>query len=141
MVRSLIEQLGARRPTAEGAPDPRTIPQRHADALIELCDRGPRRRGFPTTGGEVSHLTVTIDWDALRTALGTATLDYGQLNQRRRFPPAGLRLQAASSFDEFGDPAALRLRAPAIQQGVGGRGVQVTGEHRAQGLLELVGLP
>ncbi|MDQ2790807.1 MAG: hypothetical protein M3Y73_14295, partial [Actinomycetota bacterium] len=29
--------------------------------------------------GEPPHLTVTIDWDALRTALGTATLDYRQL--------------------------------------------------------------
>ncbi|MDQ2789211.1 MAG: HNH endonuclease, partial [Actinomycetota bacterium] len=31
----------------------------------------------PTTAGEPPHLTVTIDWDALRTGLGFATLDYG----------------------------------------------------------------
>ena len=31
----------------------------------------------PTTAGEPPHLTVTIDWDALRTGLGVATLDYG----------------------------------------------------------------
>ncbi|MGH3934125.1 MAG: DUF222 domain-containing protein [Pseudonocardiaceae bacterium] len=79
MVRSLIEQLTARHPTADGVPDTRTNPERHADALIELCERARTADGFPTTGGEPPHLTVTIDWDALRTALGTATLDYGQL--------------------------------------------------------------
>ncbi len=79
MVRSLIEQLAARRPTVDGAPDTRTVPERHADALIELCDRARAAEEFPTTAGEPPHLTVTIDWDALRTALGTATLDYGQL--------------------------------------------------------------
>ena len=31
----------------------------------------------PSTAGEPPHLTVTIDWDALRTGLGVATLDYG----------------------------------------------------------------
>ncbi|MDQ2883555.1 MAG: HNH endonuclease [Actinomycetota bacterium] len=53
--------------------------QRHADALIELCDLACATDEFPTTAGEPPHLTVTIDWDALRTALGTATLDYRQL--------------------------------------------------------------
>ncbi|MGH3976196.1 MAG: DUF222 domain-containing protein, partial [Pseudonocardiaceae bacterium] len=79
MVRSLIEQLAARRPTTDGMADARTVPQRHADALIELCERARVADGFPTTGGEPPHLTVTIDWDALRTGLGSATLDYGQL--------------------------------------------------------------
>lgn len=78
-VRSLIEQLATRRPTTDGIPDSRTVPQRHADALIELCDRARANDEFPTTGGEPPHLTVTIDWDALRTGLGTAVLDYGQL--------------------------------------------------------------
>jgi hypothetical protein len=79
MVRSLIEQLAARRPGADGETDTRTVPQRHADALIELCERARAADEFPSTGGEPPHLTVTIDWDALCTALGTATLDYGQL--------------------------------------------------------------
>ncbi|MDQ5855280.1 MAG: HNH endonuclease, partial [Actinomycetota bacterium] len=59
--------------------DSRTVPERHADALIELCERARAADGFPTTGGEPPHLTVTIDWNAVRTGLGTATLDYGQL--------------------------------------------------------------
>ncbi|PZS23066.1 MAG: HNH endonuclease [Pseudonocardiales bacterium] len=77
MVRALIEQLAAR-PT-EGAPGTRAIQERHADALIELCDRARAAGEFPTTAGEPPHVTVTIDWDALRTGLGAAVLDYGQL--------------------------------------------------------------
>jgi hypothetical protein len=77
MVRALIEQLAAR-PTG-GAPDARAVQERHADALIELCDRARATDGFPTTAGEPPHVTVTIDWDALRTGLGAAVLDYGQL--------------------------------------------------------------
>jgi len=78
-VRALIEQLAARRPGTEDAPETRTVPQRHADALIELCDRARATDEFPTTAGEPPHVTVTIDWDALRTGLGAAVLDYGQL--------------------------------------------------------------
>ena len=78
-VRALIEQLATRHPTTpEGIADPRTLPQRQADALIDLCARARDDDDFPTTGGEPPHVTVTIDWEALRTGLGTAMLDYGQ---------------------------------------------------------------
>jgi uncharacterized protein DUF222 len=79
MVRALIEQLAARRPAGDGEADTRTVPERHADALIEVCERARAADDFPTTAGEPPHITVTIDWDALRTGLGTATLDYGHL--------------------------------------------------------------
>src|SRR5262249_18998252 len=46
---------------------------------IELCERARATEDFPTTAGEPPHVTVTIDWDALRHGLGTAMLDYGQL--------------------------------------------------------------
>lgn len=78
-VRALIEQLAARRPDTGGVPDTRTLPARQADALIELCDRARATEQFPTTGGEPPHVSVTVPWDALRTGLGTAALDYGQL--------------------------------------------------------------
>lgn len=78
-LRALIDQLAAHRPTTDGVADTRTIPARQADALLELCDRARATDDFPTTGGEPPHVTVTLDWDALRTSLGTATLDYGQL--------------------------------------------------------------
>ncbi|MGH3764491.1 MAG: DUF222 domain-containing protein [Pseudonocardiaceae bacterium] len=76
--RALIEQLATRHPTPEGAPDQRTTPQRQADALIELCQHACATGDLPTTAGEPPHVTITLDWEALRTGLGTATLDYGQ---------------------------------------------------------------
>lgn len=75
--RSLIEHLAAPRPAAEGIPDPRTTPQRNADALMEVCGLARAAQDCPTTAGEPPHLSVTLDWDALRTGLGAATLDYG----------------------------------------------------------------
>ncbi|MGH4016283.1 MAG: DUF222 domain-containing protein [Pseudonocardiaceae bacterium] len=77
MLRSLIEQLAKPCPAADGVPDTRTVPERQADALIELCERARGADNFPTTGGEPPHLTVTVHLDALRTALGTAAMDYG----------------------------------------------------------------
>ncbi|MBV9011393.1 MAG: DUF222 domain-containing protein, partial [Pseudonocardiales bacterium] len=75
--RSLIEQFAAPRPAAEGIPDLRTAAQRNADALVEVCGLARAAQGCPTTGGEPSHLSVALDWEVLRTGLGSATLDYG----------------------------------------------------------------
>jgi hypothetical protein len=75
--RSLIEQFAAPRPTTEGIPDPRTPVQRNADTLLEICGLARAAQICPTTAGEPPHLTVTLTWEALRTRLGTATLDYG----------------------------------------------------------------
>jgi Domain of unknown function (DUF222)/HNH endonuclease len=75
--RSLIEQLAAPRPASEGIPDPRTAPQRNADALVEICGLARAAHDCPTTAGEPPHLTITLDWEALRTGLGAVTLDYG----------------------------------------------------------------
>ncbi|MBA2470768.1 MAG: DUF222 domain-containing protein [Pseudonocardiales bacterium] len=74
--RSLIEQLAAPRPATAGIPDTRTTGQRNADALLEVCGLARAAQDCPTTAGEPHHLTA-IDWDALRTSLGVATLDYG----------------------------------------------------------------
>jgi Domain of unknown function (DUF222) len=79
LVRALIEQLAAPRPGTDGSPDSRSIPARQADALMEWCQRARVTDDFPTTGGEPPHVTVTIDWEALRTGLRTSILDYGQL--------------------------------------------------------------
>jgi len=75
--RSLIEQFAAPRPASDGIPDARTTTQRNADALLEVCGLARAAQDCPTTAGEPPHLTVTIDWDALRTGLGAETLDYG----------------------------------------------------------------
>ena len=55
--------------------------------------------------------------------------------------PVSMFPYCAGGFDEFGDSAALGFGAPAVQEGVRGGGVQVAGEHRAQGFFELVGSP
>ncbi len=59
--RSLIEQFAAPRPAAENIPDPRTTPQRNADALLEVCGLARAVQDCPTTGGEPPHLSVTLD--------------------------------------------------------------------------------
>jgi len=43
-----------------------------------MCGLARAAEACPTTGGEPPHLTVTIDWNALRTELGVALLDYGR---------------------------------------------------------------
>ena len=75
--RSLIDQLAAPRPSTDAIPDTRSTPQRNADALLEICGLARAAQDCPSTAGEPPHLTVTIGWDALRTSLGVATLDYG----------------------------------------------------------------
>jgi hypothetical protein len=75
--RSLIEQLAGPRPATGGIPDPRTAAQRNAEALLEVCGLARAAQECPATAGEPPHMTVTIDWAALRTGLGVATLDYG----------------------------------------------------------------
>lgn len=87
--RGLIEQLAAPRPLAENIPDPRTAPQRNADALVELCDLARGNDQISTAGGEPPHVTVTLDYDILIKQLSGATLDYGQ-----RLSPAQARLAA-----------------------------------------------
>jgi uncharacterized protein DUF222 len=79
LLRARIDQLATRRTGSDGMPHTHTVPQRHADALIELSERARATEEFPTTAGEPPHVTVTIHWDALRTGVGAATLDYGQL--------------------------------------------------------------
>lgn len=74
---SLIEQLATPRPLGEGIPDPRRTEQRHADALLEICGLARAAQGCPTAAGEPPHLSLTLDWEALRTELGAARLDYG----------------------------------------------------------------
>jgi len=86
--RSLIEQLAAPPPAAEHIPDPRTTAQRNADALLEVCGLARAAQTCPPTAGQPPHLTVTLTWEALRTGLGAATLDYGthlSASQARRW--------------------------------------------------------
>jgi hypothetical protein len=54
--RTLIEQLATSRPATAGIPDPRTGPQRNADALLEIC--GLVRAGVPDRVGLTFRPTV-----------------------------------------------------------------------------------
>jgi len=74
----LIDQLAKPRPLSGDIPDPRSTDERQGDALLEMCGLARAAEACPTTGGEPPHLTVTIDWNALRTELGVALLDYGR---------------------------------------------------------------
>ncbi|MQA13105.1 MAG: DUF222 domain-containing protein [Pseudonocardiaceae bacterium] len=50
---------------------------RQADALLEICGLARAAEDCPTTAGEPAHVSVILDWQALRTGLGAAMLDYG----------------------------------------------------------------
>lgn len=75
--RELIDRLAKTRPAGETIPDQRTAPQRQADALAELCGLARAAHDVPDSGGEPPHVSVTLNLEALRTALGAAILDYG----------------------------------------------------------------
>ncbi|MCO8274913.1 HNH endonuclease [Actinoplanes sp. TRM 88003] len=57
--------------------DERNPAQRRADALAEVCRLALRTGELPATGGEPAQLSVTVAFDPLTQALGTATTDDG----------------------------------------------------------------
>jgi hypothetical protein len=67
---------GVEGPSARGS-DPRSPGQRRADALVEVCRLALACGGLPDNGGDRPQLAVTIDFDALREQVATATLDDG----------------------------------------------------------------
>ncbi|SFR22518.1 HNH endonuclease [Lentzea waywayandensis] len=79
---ALIDPLAKPEPN-----DPRFAPEREGDALCEVIDLALRAGGNRIHGGERVQLTVTVDYDKLRTAIGTALLDNGEhlpMNQVRK---------------------------------------------------------
>lgn len=90
--RNLIAQFARPRPASENIPDQRSVTQRQADALAELCGLAASAREMPHNGGEPPHLNVTLDLESLRAAIGAATLDYGQ-----QLTPAQYRRLACDS--------------------------------------------
>ena len=62
-------------PTAD---DHRSAGQRRADALIDICFLALRTGRLPEHGGEPPQVTVTVPFDPLTEALGTATTDNGE---------------------------------------------------------------
>src|SRR5581483_11840490 len=58
--------------------DQRSIAQRRADALVEVCELALRTDELPDHGGQRPHVVVTVDFDVLRKELGAGTLDTGE---------------------------------------------------------------
>ncbi|RAS57061.1 5-methylcytosine-specific restriction protein A, partial [Lentzea atacamensis] len=75
-------------PLTKPAPDDlRFAPEREGDAFCEIVDLALRADQHRIHGGERVQLTVTVDYDKLRAAIGTARLDNGDhlpMNQARK---------------------------------------------------------
>jgi Domain of unknown function (DUF222)/HNH endonuclease len=71
---SLISPLAKPHAPDAAGPDIRTLPERQGDALVELHELASRSQDLPTEAGERPHVTVTIDFQALLSGIGTATL-------------------------------------------------------------------
>jgi hypothetical protein len=98
--RTVIDALSAPAPAADGTPDPRTAPQRRADALAQVFTWIATGGQLPLTGGVRPTLVVTVPSTPsagrrggagapvrARGAAGAATLDDGPRSPPR--PPAG----------------------------------------------------
>jgi Domain of unknown function (DUF222) len=84
MLDAALDPLARPRPSDEEGPDPRTLGQRNADALVELARRALAGQccaggGLPETGGEAATVLVTLSLDALRTGLGAGLLPTGDV--------------------------------------------------------------
>ncbi|HEY5877259.1 MAG TPA: DUF222 domain-containing protein [Nakamurella sp.] len=75
--RQATDPLAAPRPAADGVKDTRSpahrLAQAHLDVLRGYLDAGDG----PSTGRQVPHITMTIDFVALTRAVGDAALDFG----------------------------------------------------------------
>lgn len=79
---ALIDPLAKPEPA-----DLRRAPEREGDAFCEVIGLALRADQHRISGGERIQLTVTLDYDKLRTAIGTARLDNGEhipMNQVRK---------------------------------------------------------
>ncbi|MGC9670473.1 DUF222 domain-containing protein [Planosporangium sp. 12N6] len=66
---------GGVEPAAAG--EVRTVGQRCADALVEVCRLASACTDLPVNGGDRPQVVVTVDYAALRDRVGVATLDDG----------------------------------------------------------------
>jgi len=81
-------------PDPAGYVDERTLPQRQADALGELCGFALRHdSSLPDTGGERPQVRVTLDLEKLRNAVAGTHLDTGAW-----YSPSQLRMLACDAF-------------------------------------------
>ena len=77
-LRKAIDGLAAPHPTVDGITDQRPAALRRAQALVEVLNRSLTHTLVPEQGGQRPQVTVTLDWELIRDAVGTATLDNGE---------------------------------------------------------------
>lgn len=75
-----------------GEEDPRSTPQRRADALGEVCRRALDTGSLPERSGERPHVSVVIRLEDLERRARTALLDFGS-----HLHPADLRMLACDA--------------------------------------------
>lgn len=76
-LRTALEPLSVPRPGLDGADDPRTAPQRRADALGEAAEMLLRVGRLPVHGGVRPQLTVLVDLDKLLAGTARGRLPGG----------------------------------------------------------------
>jgi Domain of unknown function (DUF222) len=77
-LRAALDPLAAPQPAGPEGPDPRSYPQRMADALVELARRSLRHGDLPEHGGQPPTVVLTMDYHRLAEKVGTAGLDTGE---------------------------------------------------------------
>jgi hypothetical protein len=87
VVRAAIDPL-----CAPAAGDPRSVGQRRADALVEVCRFAFATTRLPNNGGDRPQVVVTTDFDIVKRELGAGTLDNGD-----RVTPATCRKLACDA--------------------------------------------
>jgi Domain of unknown function (DUF222) len=80
-------------PRTGPAGDDRTLAQRRADALVEVCRLALRTDTLPDHGGERPQLAVTVPFDVLKGQLGVGMLDTGEA-----LSPTAVRRLACDAF-------------------------------------------
>ncbi|WP_214368497.1 HNH endonuclease signature motif containing protein [Pseudonocardia sp. H11422] len=78
VLRTALSPLAAPAPAAEGVPDPRSLPERQGDALVELARRVLDTGRLPAEGGQPPHVTVTVALEVLERRLGAGLLGFGE---------------------------------------------------------------
>jgi uncharacterized protein DUF222 len=99
LLEQMLVTLGKPRPLSDDIPDPRSVRERHGDALSEIVHRAANPKGVTK-----ARLTVTLDHDMLMQGVGTATLSSGCPSPRK---PCGASpaTPASSPSSSTGNPS------------------------------------
>jgi hypothetical protein len=78
-------------PLLATGPDTRTPAERHGDAFVDLLDLASRSTHLPREAGERAHVTVTIDFEALKSGLGGGRSRWSTTCPGSTRPPSSIR--------------------------------------------------